>query len=137
VPVAISVAIALREGAAPDTAAAAVRDALRAFLWPLAPGGVEQAGWPLDRPLAGNELEAACARVDDVIAVNALRLFRPRGQTWVDAPTGVELAAWHLPELQAVLVTIGTDAADSPATAPDPYRDDKVAIAIPVVPELC
>lgn len=137
VPVAISVAIALREGAAPDTAAAAVRDALRAFLWPLAPGGVEQTGWPLGRTLVGNELEAACARVGDVIAVNALRLFRPRGQTWVDAPTGVELEAWQLPELQAVLVTIGTDAADSPATAPDPYRDDKVGIAIPVVPELC
>jgi len=139
VPVAISVAITLRDGAAPDTAAAAVRDALRAFLWPLAPGGVEQTGWPLKRPLVGNEMEAACARVGDVIAVNALRLFRPRGKTWVDAPTGVTLEAWQLPELQAVLVTIGTEAADSPTTAPDPYRDDKIktGIAIPVVPELC
>jgi hypothetical protein len=138
VPVALSVAISLRDGAAPDTVAAAVRDALRTFLWPLAPGGVESSGWPLCRKLVGNELEAACARVGDVVAVNELRLFRPRGEVWVDAPDGVALDAWQLPELQAVLVTIGKHAADSPATAPDPYRDDKAGgIAIPVVPELC
>ena len=80
---------------------------------------------------------AAAMAISLTVVVNALRLFRPRGQTWVDAPTGIELEAWQLPELQAVLVTIGTDAADSPATAPDPYRDDKAGIAIPVVPELC
>ena len=138
VPVALSVAISLRDGAAPDTVAAAVRDALRAFLWPLAPGGVEYSGWPLGRKLVGNELEAACARVGDVVAVNELRLFRPRGEVWIDAPDGVALDPWQLPELQAVLVTIGDHAADSPATAPDPYRDDKAGgIAIPVVPELC
>lgn len=138
VPVAVSVAISLRDGAAPDTAAAAVRDALRAFVWPLAPGGVEKTGWPLGRTLVGNELEAACARVGDVVAVNQLRLFRPRGDVWVEAPAGVALEDWQLPELQAVLVTVGDLAADSPAQAPDPYRDDKAGgIAIPVVPEVC
>jgi hypothetical protein len=137
VPVAVSVAVGLREGAPPDTAAAAVAAALRAFLWPLAPGGSGSEGWPLGRKIVGNELEAAAARVPDVIAVNQLRVFRPQGNFWTDAPDGVALDPWQLPELQAVLVTIGSHAADSPAKAPDPYRDDKPGIALPVVPELC
>lgn len=138
VPLALTVAIALREGAAPDTAAAAVRDALRAFLWPLAPGGIDGSGWPLGRKIAGNELEAAAARVSEIVAVNQLRVFRAQGSAWVEAPDGITLDPWQLPELQAVLVTVGSHAADSPFATPDPYRDDKPAgIALPVVPELC
>jgi predicted phage baseplate assembly protein len=138
VPLAVTVAVSLRAGATPDTTAIAVRDALRAFLWPLAPGGVEATGWPLGRRVVGNELEAACARVSEITAVNQLKLFRPDGARWQEAGDGIELDAWQLPELLAVLVTVGERAADSPAAAPDPWRADKPAgIALPVVPEPC
>ena len=74
----------------------------------------------------------------EVTAVNELRLFRPDGERWLDAGNGLALEAWQLPELLAVLVTVGAHAAASPAAAPDPWRADKPAgIALPVVPEFC
>jgi hypothetical protein len=167
VPVALSVALTVAEGAPPDVTLHGVRDAMRRVLWPLSGGGFGQEGWPLGRALSNRELAAEVARVAGVSEVAGLNLFRrnPSSGQWEplgDSRTGQEqnlaLEKWQLPELLAVAIvaddaatgaslTLGTVGAGGIANgAPlsitdgtlNPFADpNAVPLAVPVVPDLC
>ena len=130
-------------GLSRETVAADVREALRKVLWPLPPGGVDGAGWPLGRPVRDRELEVAVARVPGVSGVAPINLFQRQGKDWskvprtsADAPVQVSLQPWQLPELLSVVVVVGDEAPDDLRGVPNPFADQS-GVAVPVVPELC
>lgn len=138
VPVAASAGVAVREGAPRDEVLAGVRDAVRRFLWPLAPGGAGGTGWPLGRAVRQRELEVMIAQVPGVSEVIGVNLFERRGDRWGRAPGGegnrsIAIDAWQLPELLAVSAEVG-EPHDDPDRVPNPYAG---GTAIPVVPEVC
>ena len=57
VPLALTVGISIREGSERDTVLNNVREAIRMFLWSLAPGGPDLTGWPLERAVRDREIE--------------------------------------------------------------------------------
>ncbi len=143
VPLGVSVAVGLRDGYARDQVLLAVRDALRGFLWPLAPGGIDQTGWPLGRSVRGRELEVEVARVAGVDEIRGLKLFQRHNDDWQILPGGagdgsqsLALQAWQLPELLAVVAVDGQDAPTDLRGVPNPFAQAN-AVAVPVVPELC
>jgi hypothetical protein len=139
VPVAASAGVQLREGAPRDEVLAAVRDALRRFLWPLFPGGADATGWPLGRAVRQRELEVVVAQVPGVAEVVGVNLFERNGDRWVrsvggDGNAAIALERWQLPELLAVTAEVG-EPHDDPDRIPNPYGTG--GVAIPVVPEVC
>jgi predicted phage baseplate assembly protein len=141
IAIGVGVAITVRDGFGRDAVLQAVQDALRVFLWPLAPGGHDGNGWTLGRAVNDRELEVAVARVPGVQQVNHISLFTRNGDDWtkVTAANGnaatISLLAWQLPELLAAIV-LDTDASvDDLRALPNPFAPD--AVAVPVVPELC
>ena len=152
VPLAVAVGISVAEGHGRDTTVHAVREALRAYLWALAPGGPSAEGWPLGRAVTDRELEVVVARVPGVGAVPGVNLFRRDGKRWrmvprahAGAAVSLPLEKWQLPELLGVLVV--ADGATVPTEmrgVPDPYAGRTGAggkggrqVAVPVVPEVC
>lgn len=126
-----------------DAVLANIRDALRRFLWPLAPGGVAGTGWALGRTVRDRELEVVVARVPGVDTVLRVNLFVPDadGGEWrmlprltPDAPVELALRPWQLPELLAVVVADG-ETPDDLRGAGNPFADE--GIAVPVVPKVC
>lgn len=150
VPVAVSVAVTVGEGAPPETTAQAIKDALRRVLWPLAGGGFQAQGWPLGRALSNRELSVEVARVAGVSEIGGLNLFRrstTSGQ-WEalgDSRSGHEqnlaLERWQLPELLAVVVVVDDTATGAPLSITEgtvnPFASDDVPLGVPIVPELC
>lgn len=143
VPLAVSVAISLRDGHARDQTLLDVREALRRLLWPLPPGGLEGAGWPLRRPVRSRELEVEVARVAGVDEVRGLRLFRRRNEAWqalpaiaADGAQVLDLSPWQLPELLAVVAVDAETAPTDPSILPNPHASAN-AVAVPVVPDMC
>ena len=141
VPLGISVGVQVRENADRDTTLTAVKTALRAFLWPLAPGGSDGAGWPLGRAVSDLELEVVVARIPGIGAVRGINCFKQVGQNWQRIlPPGTRAAAtltldlWELPELLSVVVAEG-DVPSDLSGVPNPFAAD--GIAIPLVPEVC
>lgn len=144
VPIAVAVAVGLRDGAPPDATLAAVRQAIRRLLWPLAPGGFDGGGWPLGRPVSDRELEVEAARVPGIATVAGVNLFTggpgvPGG--WVLAPRDasgqqVAIQPWQLPELMQVVVDTGN-------TVPTRLGSDATGggngtrVAVPVIVDLC
>jgi hypothetical protein len=127
VPVGVGVGVTIRDGFAHDAAALAVRDALRAVLWPLAPGGAGT-GWPLGRAVSDRELEVAVARVADVSAVAGVKLFERNDRTWSPVTirdrtgaTVLPLRLWQLPELLTVVVAVDGVVPDDLRAAPNPF----------------
>lgn len=142
VPVAISVAVGITDGAARDEVLRAVRQALRDFLWPLSPGGHSGEGWPLGRAVATQELEVMVARVAGVRVVNGVNLFARKEAGWqllplLNAQQGqrLELALWQLPELLAVVVVDDTNAPQQIGQADEMGR--RAGVPIPVAREVC
>lgn len=157
VPLGATVGLRVRNGFARDVVVQGVRDALRDFLWSLAPGGPEGDGWPLGRTVCDRELEVIVARVPGVNRVNGINLFERHGESWrMVEPSGekglaeLDLQFWQLPELLTVVVAADDD--DPPEDlrgVPDPFADQAGApgmpgepgkgggIAVPVVPEVC
>ena len=96
-----------------------VKQTLITLLWPLPPGGVDRSGWPLGRSVRTREVEVDVSRVAGVREVTGLKLFRRENDAWVavpgadDANATLDLSAWQLPELLAVVVS------DDPAGVPD------------------
>jgi hypothetical protein len=126
-----------------ESVVAEVRDALRRYLWPLAPGGADGAGWPLGRPVRDRELEVVVARVPGVSGVAPINLFQRQGEEWskfpratAEASVQVPLQAWQLPELLSVVVVVGDEAPDDLRGVPNPFAD-QAGVAVPVVPDLC
>ena len=140
-PLAVSLAVGLRDDAPRDATLAAVRAAIRRLLWPLAPGGFEGQGWGLGRTVADRELEAEAARVAGVATVAGVNLFVRDGSTWQrvgrngNGAQQIALAGWQLPELMQVVVEVGNTA---------PERIDAeigsgggTRVAVPVITDLC
>ena len=174
VPLGLSVAIRLLDGFAADGLAVdgrerrpveresvlhAVREALRRFVWPLPPGGIDGGGWPLGRAVRDRELEVVVSRVPGVDSVEGLNLFTRDGDQWRRlrpsdrcAPVALELRPWQLPELLTVVAVVG-DAAPTDLRAggrggaggADGVGGDGTGGAtaadrifnVPVVPEIC
>jgi hypothetical protein len=117
----------------------AVETALRNYLWPIAPGGSDNQGWPLGRKVRSLELEVIVSQVPGVVEVNGLNLFTPQPsggyqQISPDASgkSELDLQSWQLPEVLQISVASG---ASVPELNPQPPADP--AVAVPVVPKVC
>jgi len=142
-PLAVGVGITLRPGADHDAVLHGVRAALRAYLWPLPPGGPGATGWPLDKAaVRDRELEVVAARVTGVNTVSGVNLFRAAGAGWTllprprpGDPVELPLLLWQLPELQALAVVVDSEPPESLRAVPGVTGED--AVAVPVTPEVC
>jgi hypothetical protein len=143
IPLGLSVGVEVQSGFGQNGVLQGVSEALRDFLWPLGPGGLEGQGWPLGRAVQERELEVVVARVAGVAAVNGVWLFSRENSTgeWRALPSGEGAAArltlqgWQLPELLAVVVSVGLPPA---SLDPTPLASgQQVSVAIPVMPEVC
>ena len=140
----LSVGVAIRDGHARDQVLNDVKQALTRLLWPLAPGGADGDGWPLGRDVKARELVVEVSRVAGVREVNGLRIFNRIANDWREVPHAagesnaqLDIAAWQLPELLAVVVTDEPGGAPAQlSVAPNPYADPR-AVAVPVVPKVC
>jgi predicted phage baseplate assembly protein len=164
-PLGVGVGVEVRGGFGQSAVLQGVTEALRTFLWPLAPGGLEERGWPLGQKVRERELEVVVARVPGVAAVGGVRLFSREGASadWGPLPSSAErgaelrLANWQLPELQTVVVNVGappatltTSAAGGDGTSSSgsgsstssagssaPGSGRSADVAIPIMPEVC
>jgi predicted phage baseplate assembly protein len=142
----ISVAVEVRSGFGLQQVGSQVEQALRGYLWPLAPGGAAQLGWPLGRMVRSLELEVIVSQVPGVVEVNGLLLFQYLASgtyqpVLVDANNQSELSllSWQLPELLQVLVTTGPDGSGvtaATALTPAPSTGPNT-VAVPIVPKVC
>jgi len=151
----VSVGITVRVGYGEQQVGFDVRQAIRRYLWSLAPHGPQGEGWPLGRNVGDRELEVVAAQVKGVDTVSGVNLFRRVNGNWqaVARTTGCEaiqitLEPWQLPELLAV--TVGVD-----GVAPEGMETGGISgggasgggtagegttgggVALPVVPEVC
>jgi hypothetical protein len=141
----ISVGVEVKTGFGLLQVSQAVETALRSYLWPLAPGGMDSTGWPLGRNVRSLELEVVVSQVPGVIEVNGLNLFQvlPSGAYQLlaaDASGSPELVLdrWQLPEVLDVVVIASPDGTAStvPTTLTPPPETDNT-VAVPVVPTIC
>jgi hypothetical protein len=141
----ISAGVEVRAGFGLLEVGQAVENALRTYLWPLPPGGLDNGGWPLGRKVRSLELEVVVSKVPGVVEVDCLLLFtalKAGGFQLIppDANGRSELAlkSWELVELLHVVVTTESDGTIAqcvrtlnPPAQPDPN------VAVPVVPKVC
>lgn len=145
VGLAISVAVEVKTGYQSLQVSQAVETALRSYLWPLAPGGVDNTGWPLGRTVRLLELQVVVSQVAGVSEVDGMNLFTPQSSgayqlVAADASGSPEivLQSWQLPELLDVSVTTTPDG--TVGTAPSsmtPTQPTDSTVAVPVVPAVC
>ncbi len=149
----ISVGVDVRAGFGLLQIQQQVELALRNYLWPLAPGGATNQGWPLGRQVRSLELEVIVSQVPGIEEVNGLSLFSPTYVTAdgvktltgytplaVDANGRSELTlnAWDLPELLQVIVAAGPDGSNTAVpTSLTPAAPTDNTVAVPVVPKVC
>ncbi|MGA3132228.1 MAG: putative baseplate assembly protein [Terracidiphilus sp.] len=141
----IGVAVEYKSGYQSIEVAQAVETAVRSYLWPLAPGGMDGTGWPLGRTVRQLELEVVVSKVAGVTEVNGLNLFSllsTGAYQLVNADSSgspeILLSNWQLPELLQVIVETSPDGspASVPATLTPPTETDPT-VAVPVVPNVC
>jgi hypothetical protein len=150
-PIFVSVGIAVVAGMSVAEVRHAVDRALRDFLSPLPPGGVQaledlttvvrapqvaerRKGWPLRKSVVALELQAVVNRVEGVLLVNNLLLASGTGT----ARSSVAMRGLELPRVAGISVSVG-DALDldrvrgqrPETTAASPF------VPVPVVPEEC
>jgi predicted phage baseplate assembly protein len=142
VEIGLAVAVGLRSGHSRDKVLQDIRDALKDYLWPLAPGGHEGQGWALGQDVINQELEVVVARVRGVRKVTGINLFVDAGGQWkvvtANAGTGAQqlaLDAWQLPELLSIVVVEDEDSV--PGELKNAPAGGDGAIPIPVIPEVC
>jgi predicted phage baseplate assembly protein len=142
----ISVAVEVRAGFDLLQTSKQVELALRNYLWPLAPGGADNSGWPLGRTVRSLELEVIVSQVAGVVEVNGLLLFKVLASgvyqpVPVDANNKLEIVieSWQLPEALQISVTAGPDGSGvMPNTSiPAVTAAGPNTVAVPVVPKLC
>jgi hypothetical protein len=137
VPVTLSVGIDNPGGK--EETNTAVKDALKRYLYCLAPGGPQGRGWPLGRTIKRRELEIVVSRVEGVEGVYGPNLFHKVGGAWQRVTSTsdnieITLLPWQLPELLGVIVAEGEAPIEFKSPAPAKASD---GLAIPVVPEIC
>ncbi|MEM6846489.1 MAG: putative baseplate assembly protein [Pseudomonadota bacterium] len=147
VPLAVAIGLDVREGFAEELVSRAVRDAITGFLWPLAGGGREGAGWPMGAAVLDLEVELIAARVPGVLTTSGVNLFAANaasatGFTLVprEASTGrqtLTLSRWQLPECLEVAVAVGATAPPDTVVGLFGSGGAGAGTAIPVVPEVC
>ncbi|QTF94231.1 baseplate J/gp47 family protein [Halomonas sp. BM-2019] len=146
VPLALGVVVEVRDIDTEQQTLRAVRQALVDYLWVLAPGGAAGAGWPLGAAVRANELATRAARVDGVLAVNALALFTRAESGWRRLPANepLTLLNYQLPEVLGVHVESGgpDDTPHLPGgigrmEGDGPDRDGGTAVPVPVIPDVC
>lgn len=142
----LSVGVEIRAGFEREVTLNEVRERLRRYLWPLAPGGADGNGWPLGQDIGDRELEVEVARVPGISGVRGINLFRrpnnidkswqmiPRADRCL--PVTLGLSFWQLPELLSV-VTVAGEAPLDLRGVPNPFDPGPDSVAVPVVPELC
>jgi len=141
----ISVGIEVKTGFGLLQVSQAVETALRSYLWPLVPGGVDNTGWPLGRNVRSLELEVVVSQVPGVIEVNGINLFQVLASgayqlLTADASGSPELAleSWQLPEVLDVVVIASPDGTPSSVpTTMTPAPETDTTVAVPVVPTIC
>ena len=104
-PVAVSVALKVKDGYGIEAVRRWVELVLRQYLAPLPPFGPAGQGWPLGRRVHGPELEAAALQVEGVEFLEDLAVAAWNGSAWV--PGSVTLQAWEVPALADVTVVGG------------------------------
>jgi hypothetical protein len=141
----IAVGVEVKSGFGLLQVSQAVETALRSYLWPLAPGGVDNTGWPLGRNVRNLELEVVVSQVPGVIEVNGINLFGVLSSgayqlLAADSSGSPELVleSWQLPEVLDVVVIASPDGTPStvPTTLTPPPETD-TTVAVPVVPTIC
>jgi hypothetical protein len=145
VPLGIGVGVEVKNGYQTLQVAKAVETALRAYLWPITPGGINQTGWPLGRTVRQLELEVVVSQVPGVIEVDGLTLFAvlPSGAYQAVTPGAsgspeIALNSWQLPELLEVSVVASPDGTvSSVPTSLTPTTENDLTVAVPVVPTVC
>jgi hypothetical protein len=147
VPIGLSIGISVRDGQAYDQVVNDVREAVKRYLWSLAPHGPNAAGWPLGKPVTDRELEVAVARVAGVNGVDGINIFKRLESGWeklarAQACDGVELPLedWQLPELLAIVVSTDGTVNDDLRALPDPISGGAGStggVAVPIIPEVC
>lgn len=143
IQIGISIAISIRDGFPRNQVLQNVSKAVREFLWPLTPGGARHQGWPLGQNVRNQELEVIVARVEGVLTVNGVNLFRlDENRIWEKIPVQdgnqeLTLERWQLPELLAVVVLEDDNAPDELDETSDGPEGPDTGIPIPVVPEVC
>lgn len=142
----ISVAVEVRSGFGLLQVGNQVEQALRGYLWPLAPGGAANLGWPLGRMIRSLELEVIVSQVPGVVEVNDLLLFQHLASGSYQAlpvdknnQSELSLLSWQLPELLQVLVTTGADGSGiaAPTTLTPAPTTGPNTVAVPIVPRVC
>lgn len=135
VPVAIAVAVKVKNGFGIDAVRHWVELALRQYLAPLPPYGPNGKGWPLGRRVHAPELEAAAHQVEGLEYLEGLELI-----AWDDAgneiANTIDLAKNEVPELIGITVENGPLTL-KPGEMLTPSDPDAVPIPIPVIKELC
>ena len=147
VPIGLSIGISVRDGQAYDQVVNDVREAVKRYLWSLAPHGPNAAGWPLGKAVTDRELEVAVARVAGVNGVDGINIFKRLESGWeklarAQACDGVELPLedWQLPELLAIVVSTDGTVNDDLRALPDPISGGAGStggVAVPIIPEVC
>jgi hypothetical protein len=146
VPVALSVLVQVREMETEQQTLQAVQQALIAYLWPVAPGGAHGRGWPMGdgAGVRVNELITQAARVDGVLAVNAMSLFQRTDKGWrrVGDQEQIELKKYQLPELVGIKVASGSGTPQlpdgiGPMEGQPPDTDEPRGVPVPVIPDVC
>lgn len=142
--IALSIAISVRSGFSHDAVSFAVKDALKKYLWSLAPHGPFGDGWPLGRTVGDRELEVVAARVEGVNGVGGCNLFVPESNRWKKIsrakacdPANLALENWQLPELMGVVVSVGDSPADDLKGLFGSTSGIGAGVAVPVIPEVC
>ena len=138
-PLGVSVTLDLVDPANQATVLKAAEQAVIDYLWPLAPGGPAGGGWPLGRAVRPAEIETQVARVEGVLAVNAVALYTPdEGGDWTPLPGGapLPLTTYQLPELIGVLAAAGRGTPEAPRGL-TPEAGGGGAWPVPVVPDIC
>ncbi len=142
----IAVGIEVKSGYGLLQVSQAVETALRSYLWPLAPGGLDNTGWALGRNVRALELEVVVSQVPGVVDVDGLNLFQVLSsgsyqmlQADSSGSPELTLQSWQLPEVLDVVVIASPDGTQStvPTTmTPAPETDTTVAVPV-VTPTIC
>lgn len=142
IPLAVSVKVQVRDAETEQQTLQAVQYALIDYLWPLAPGGGRGTGWPMGTAVRANELATQVARVDGVLAVNALALFTKTKKGWRRLKDGetLNLIHYQLPELLGVRVESGSGSPGLPdgiGPLEGQAGGGGRSVPVPVIPDVC